>query len=102
MKHTVDYFITKFESIPEELWNTDGNYVNEFSPECKCALGHCGLDGTSEAKSLISLFCLLNGADRSIPDVNDGVMRISYKQPTAKQRILAALKDIKEIQNETV
>ncbi len=59
-KYTVDYFIEKFEAIPEENWTrgsiSDGN--------CKCALGHCGVvqsdDGgwilNDESKALGNLF----------------------------------------------
>jgi hypothetical protein len=92
-KYDVDYFIKKFEAIPEENW-TSG--VFERSDGSRCALGHCGrLDGcdTPEANALDTL---LSGDEYGglTPWIND-VLSDLHPQPTPKQRILAALRDIK-------
>lgn len=87
---TVDYFISKFEAIPEERWCTD---LYEGSNGTHCALGHCGVveadGGTEEAQALINLI------PGNIVLINDG-LDIKFPQPTPKQRILAALRSIKE------
>lgn len=86
--YDVNYFIKKFEAIPEEMWTT-GEF--DRGDGCKCALGHCGVNhfqGTDEGKAL---HYLLNYyAD----EINDGASE-RYQQDTPKQRILAALNDVK-------
>lgn len=89
MTYDVDYFIAKFEAIPEEKWckycYTDGDR--------HCALGHCGVSPGSgagdEAMALYTIFSPL-----SVTAINDADYH-PYTQPTPKQRILAALRDIK-------
>ncbi len=101
-KFDVDYFIKKFEAIPENLFTTDtfrsdGQY---------CALGLCGMNYTNskwakepinrvpesilEARSLLEVLPLTTA-------INDG-NNSYYQQPTPKQRVLAALYDIKTTQ----
>jgi hypothetical protein len=93
-QYTVDYFIAKFEAIPEELW-TIGDYVDQAG-RC-CALGHCGIryePGKScneEGDALVDLFKLISNSPPQVNDHAEG----HYTQPNAKQRILAALHDIK-------
>lgn len=93
-----EYFIKKFEAIPEEKWIT-GTYIN-CREEC-CALGHCGerynkssfkAFETPESTSLAALFGEFLSAYPS--QVNDGDSK-AYPQLTPKLRILAALSDIK-------
>ena|ERR1700733_9702192 len=99
---TVDDFIAKFEAIPEEMWITD----SFRSPDgARCALGHCGADmicdpagvittTTPESLALNELFRIHIGVlAEHVNDKRDGFKR--YLQPTPKQRILAALRDIK-------
>lgn len=94
--YDVDDFLAKFEAIPEEKWcclthrNVDGRMD---------ALGLCGFRDhgyrTPEGVSLIHLF------DRhglTVYSVNDG-RNPDFHQPTPKQRILAALRDIKAGKN---
>lgn len=89
MKYDVDYFIAKFEAIPEDLW-----MAGDFTDGVRCcAFGHCGEKGwtnplTQESTCLSSL---LEGEVARINDGNDD----KYPQPTPKQRILAALRDLK-------
>lgn len=104
MNYTVDYFIEKFSSIPEEKWGTN-KYFNDGK---YCALGHCGCHEvvmpktiygsdkiTAEGHHLTQLF--LNTLTVSPITINDGNWE-RYPQPTPKQRILAALYDIKKMQ----
>lgn len=101
-QYDVNYFIRKFEAIPEGEWHS-GNYYNHDKTRF-CALGHCGgrirndgcAESTDESRSLGDLFIhcgLLVGF------INDG-RHGHYPQPTPKQRILAALADIKRQQEQ--
>jgi len=96
--YNVDYFINKFEAIPENEWHT-GHYSN-YDNTAHCALGHCGegIHKTKESKHL-SILIRTNLDDRhfAVPNINDGENE-KYQQPTPKQRILAALYDIKKVQ----
>lgn len=89
-QYNIDHFINKFESIPEEKWIT-GHYGYKGSGE-HCALGHCYDAKTNsyfgeEAQALWDLF-------GNPMRINDGA-HPEYLQPTPKQRVLAALFDIK-------
>lgn len=91
----VDYFIKKFEAIPDALWCT-GFYIQN---ERRCATGHCGYYGTAgmiipkEAHAFWDLFKKLE----IIPSrVNDGE-HPDYQQPTPKARILTALRDLAKL-----
>jgi hypothetical protein len=98
--YTVDYFIAKFEAIPNEKWTT-GLYVDRWG-QASCALGHCGVRAhevdiavPQEAIQLRNLFerhprCL------SVTDVNDR-NDPNFQQETPKARILAALREIKAV-----
>ncbi|WP_285011232.1 hypothetical protein [Pedobacter faecalis] len=65
MNYTLDYFIEKFEAIPEDKWTT-----NEFADEqgrC-CAFGHCGMRQglfSDEGEALFEM------VPDGIPDIND-------------------------------
>jgi len=93
--YDVDYFINKFESISEIFW-ISGDYISNSG---SCALGHCGKKEfnphTLESKGLIKLF---NENNFIVTHINDG-RNSKYIQSTPKQRILAALNDIKRKQN---
>jgi len=121
MNYDVNYFIKKFEAIPEDLWLV-GSLMNDKGQ--RCAQGHCGIQtnsftskiyiGNPEADSLIEMFGRLDITIRegqkpkkaseygkkynfNVTYVNDGDCD-QYQQPTPKQRILAALYDIKKMQ----
>lgn len=95
MEYTVNYFIRKFEAIPEEMWCV-GAYTYG---DRHCAYGHCGIDKSfDEADALFWMFTSNLNAQSSPISVNDGKCP-AYKQPTPKQRILAALYDIKKLQD---
>ena len=97
--YDVNYFIKKFEAIPEMLWFS-GDFVGPNGT--RCALGHCGtVEWTDsindEEAALIDLFTKNSPLQlrSAVGLVNDGKV-YRYPQPTPKQRILAALYDIRE------
>jgi len=93
-EYTVDYFIKKFEAIPEENW-ISGRYL---STDGYCALGHCGerrWGFTPESLALVDLFF---DYELAVASVNDGNSYM-FPQPTPKQRVLAACRYIKALQD---
>jgi hypothetical protein len=91
-KYDVDYFIKKFEAIPEVNWTT-----GVFNDGCGrfCALGHCGETFGRTSQEAFALRDLLDfELNESITRINDGNCP-EYDQPTPRARILAALRDIK-------
>jgi hypothetical protein len=105
MNYNVDFFIEKFEAIPEEKWGIGRRVDTENR---RCALGWCYPTSKEarrsesimfadygEAEMLIELFEL--SLIRGVGGVNNGT-NMNYQQPTPKQRILAALYDIKSNQ----
>lgn len=112
------YFINKFEAIPEEKW-----CIGEFAGKdgAKCANGHCGVTQldhfyfTRESRALQRVFAntivhYSSGRiaeDHFYPDgqrysniaaaINNS-NTIEYQQDTPKQRILAALRDIQAVE----
>lgn len=99
MKYDVDYFLKKFDAIPEDDWCA-GAFADSNGRHC--AYGHCGVyevkeEGciteisTSEGDQLEAMF---ESSGMHAHLVNDGDTP-AYQQPTPKQRILAALHDIK-------
>lgn len=97
--YDVNYFIEKFEAIPEEKWCV-GDFV--VGDKC-CAFGHCGVTkGTLDSPESIALSRIVKDTRRFIM-LNDGDHQL-YRQPTPKQRVLAALRDIQfqwKISNES-
>lgn len=86
-----DYFIAKFEAIPEEKWCCG---QSNGPAGTHCALGWCDVETPDETgpewSGLITL-CL--HGDLLIELVNDGGCE-RYDQPTPKARVLAALRDL--------
>lgn len=96
MNYDVDYFIRKFEAIPEEKWCV-GAYEDGMGR--RCAYGHCGKVFAYDSRESGRLRALAFGIGiRFLADINDG-SDPGYRQPTPKQRVLAALRDIKAKQN---
>lgn len=98
---TIEYFIEKFEAIPEDQWCV-GRFVNEAGQ--KSALGHCGHKlervvypngyslihrRTPESSALEEIF---NKNGMMITAINDGHGHIG---PTPKERVLTALRSLK-------
>jgi len=98
MKYDVDHFINKFEAIPDKRWFVGFyyDYDNDDKTKC-CVMGHCGIGipgsgrSSDEGNALFELFRIL---ELHPPAVNDGNNN-NYSENTPKQRILAALRDIK-------
>lgn len=108
--YDVDYFIKKFQAIPEKFWNdyTQTGYSDDRVTHC--AFGHCQTSGqwpgnedgsiTPEGQALCEIFNsvgMVVGSGKWITSINNGNVN-EYPQPTPKQRILAALHDIKKMQ----
>ena len=106
-EYTVDHFLAKFEAIPEELWFV-GGYFDMDNPEKRCALGHCNQTPHKEdTKESIALEHLFDFAYFTVCSINDGAepdptwsprpLKNILALPTPKQRVLAALRHIKEL-----
>lgn len=104
--YNVQYFINKFSAISDDMW-ISGSLNNGRA--C-CALGHCGVleqnigeEGEinhSEGEALAILLSIVHPSNNNFAVVyklNDGYLT-KYPQPTPKERILAALYDVKAIQ----
>ena len=96
--YNVDHYINKFEKIAENKWCT-GELKNEQGQSC--ALGHCsdripffGKEEGSERSQLHAL--VIQELGIVVAKLNDDTSYSLYGQETPKQRVLAALKDIKE------
>ncbi len=95
---TLDYFIAKFESIPEDKWTTCGLYKENGR---YCALGHCGMDkglSMSKVPEAYALYKLTLGilGYSIITQVNDNTsIKFAVLGATPKQRVLAYLKQLK-------
>jgi hypothetical protein len=93
MEYTVSYFIEKFSAIPEEIW-----LINEYERNgSKCAFGHCGMRDNNSLQSIPEAAAFVKILQMAAV-INDGESS-EYQQPTPKQRILAALYDIKRKQD---
>lgn len=96
-EYTLEYFIKKFEAIPEEKWTT-GEFVDRDG--CMCAYGHCGRtqsnNGTKESDALAELILKLDEVmPRHLANVNDGMFGTeSQYGSTPKQRVVNYLKSI--------
>lgn len=120
-QYNVDYFIEKFTAIPLSMWNV-GGYGNVGGP--RCAMGWCcdreegehaaphvknSIAWNEEVTALINLFRKLPKIENNeyrwvspswVNDRLDDEVRVRYPQTEAKERILAALGDIKEIEEQ--
>lgn len=101
MIYDVDFFIKKFEAIPEEKW-CRGDRQNDKGQ--RCAHGHCYPEDADELQ--LSGFGFKNEDENSLiklakeagysgfAPINNGEDQ-RYQQDTPKQRMLAVLNDIK-------
>lgn len=115
MEYTVDYFLAYFQNTRDDKWCTDKLHYDGKS----CANGWCGVTSTAnddgkqsfwvtpESQALAIVFSCLATEDIKDDDyrysniaavINNGYDE-RYPQPTPKQRILAALRDIKVMQD---
>lgn len=105
-QYTPDYFLEVFEKTKDSEWCV-GEYENIDGQHC--ALGHCGAFAydngrdeihTPESHALMMLFATANLMGDHITrvcDIND-MRSDTFPQDTPKQRIIAALRYIKEKQ----
>lgn len=96
MKYDIDYFIKKFDAIPDSKWGCGAFSSNGR----RCALGHCGVGKsvryTAESLVLSRLFLQI---ESNPADINDGTMDCWRDLGhTPKKRILNALYLAKAIQ----
>lgn len=94
MEYNVEYFIAKFEAIPEDKWCVMKLEIGDKH----CALGHCGVlkmgvQLQGEGSAIVSL--IYNSLGYGIFQINDYKTN-QYPQKSPKQRILAALYDIRD------
>lgn len=95
MNYNIDFFIDFYEKTKEEDWCVERFAIYFPGSVQRCALGFCEvMDGDNNyTQTRAALWGLNNG----IAIINDG-HDPNYQQPTAKQRVLAALYDIKKSQ----
>lgn len=88
-----EYFITKFTAIPEHLWQI-GNYGGN---DIHCALGHCGnTDTSSSTEEARALGRVVTGTIKGVVwSINDGDDERYKHIDSPRQRVLAALQDVK-------
>lgn len=111
MTYDINFFISKFQAIPEDKW-IENQLFNEKKTKF-CANGHCGVTSkcntdplgemsgnfihTDESMYLGTLF--LQRLHISTELINDGAY-YGAESKSPKQRILAALRDIKRMEEE--
>lgn len=92
-KYTKEYFIKKFEAIPEEKWCVE-YFTAKYDKKCHCALGHCGETPNHippMARKLRELF----DKKASVVSINDNKTgEYNHLGSTPKQRILNFLKQL--------
>ena len=115
----VDYFLRKFSAIPEEMWLIGSQGERDiYGDKPHCALGWCrnenmiygnalahsvngnpNMEDGALAKLFLDagIFGYYNSTMQGVAMVNNGD-HPKYQQPTPKARILAALHDIKAMQ----
>ena len=97
MKYTLEYFISKFEAIPENLW-TVGTFEDDKG--CKCAYGHCGfsdkeiISSTPESTALRVFDEDTRSPENSIILVNDDLTNARGFGLTPKERVVNYLKSL--------
>ncbi len=94
--YDLDYFIQKFEAIPEEQWC---QILCTNSDDQHCALGHCGAktiydDAVPEASALKKLVLRLSPTQAPIWRANDTPRRFAATTP--RNGVLNYLKAIKK------
>ena len=95
--YNIDYFIEKFEQIPKEHW-TKGSFQKGVR---YCVYGHCGMtDAVVRTEESDALDAICDKYNISLVSVNDND-NPNFKQRSIKERVLAALRFMKELENES-
>lgn len=88
--YNVDYFLNKFDAIPDDQWTTQvyqSSLVNAH-----CALGHCGETVLSSSVESTTLSRILEmHLDAFVIFINDGHSDYADLGDTPKERIMNAL-----------
>lgn len=118
MKYTIDYFIQKFNNIPDEKWcvgtftEDSSKFLGLITSNKYCAQGHCGVKDRESAKYIWNLplnenieasvlYHLFGGNIKTKNEENTIVAIINngkhpqYQQETPRLRLIAALEDMK-------
>ncbi len=89
-KYNINYFLQKLSKIDTKDWGT-GHLEN------KCVLWHCGMkqynQSTEESRALCKILTGDEGDTHKVWAINDTFGKKLYPYPTAKTRIIAALKE---------
>lgn len=95
MEYDVDYFIKKFEKIPEDNWIA----CQMHNGDKHCALGHCLANMNEELKGEAKAlhYLMFESIQLTVFQVNDYISQ-QYPQKHPKQRVMAALYDIRDKQ----
>lgn len=91
----INYFINKFESIPELQWSRKKFFQNNKS----CAFGHLGCrKSVFDTEESTQLCNILGGYTEIVNflDVNEGKTDYNYLGSTPKERCINYLKSIKK------
>ncbi len=114
MEYTVDYFINFFEDVPEHCWCIN-TFTDHFGRSCAngllgCSGGLMPFAKTAASIAITPLIAMLPltykglhvedvtyGYSNKLAKINNGNVD-QYQQATPKQRVLAALRDVKVIQ----
>lgn len=88
MKYTKQYFIDKFEAIPDDE-------IGRVSIDNHCALWHCGAENYAETEESMALALLLNPLAETEIQRIETIFRINdFDRRNPKQNILAALRNL--------
>lgn len=88
--YNVDYFLNKFDAIPDDQWTT-GLYQSVLGDQC-CALGHCGMRvGITNVESSTLERIFKTHLNFHVAHINDGAPEFADLGSTPKERIMNAL-----------
>jgi len=111
MDYSIEYFIEKFSTIPEEKWTV--KQLEDSETGAHCALGHCGVtqkafgnpyNYTEEGTALEKIFQTVPSIWNTgsyVPSTNDNGygMGIGCTKTLPKERILITLLKAQEIRD---
>jgi hypothetical protein len=93
MIYDKEYFIKKFEAIPENRWIA-GSFSDKLDNSKHCALGHCGESANTVTDDGIYLAMLFRCGKHEVTQINDGIGFFKEYGSTPKERILNALRQL--------
>jgi len=106
MLYDIDYFIKKFEAIPEQYWCVAS--LSDMVPyggsfiQAHCAFGHCGIKTTTTinfSPEAYALKLIFRKHRHDVTAVNDGLDPLyNYNKGSPRERILLALTTFKHLE----